>query len=1172
MIKKIFWIFFAVIGMVMFVHVGGAYAETSDAVSTGNVGDAIDSIEMSGSIVQLESISFSTTDINLKIGESIDAKTAIIYSPIDTMDNPPLVWTSNDANIAQVDGTGNIIGVSPGTAVINASAGSIATSVIVNVTSLADIPVGNTSATDSTLLPTTIASPADPVTETAPTDTTTNTPPADPVTETAPTDTTTNTPPADSVTETTPTDTTTNTPPADLVTETAPTDTTTNTPPADPVTETAPIDSITGTLPVDTATEMPPADNIPDTSIVDSAAEVLPEENPLQVQTDTDSLVLDAQNPDSLSAAVILESETNAQLLFVFDDSRKTDITIAAPVLAASGFSGTAYVMTDPFWATVGFMTNADLETLYSDYGWDLGNHSLNHLDITDLNDQENMVTLVQEYLINQENLIANGWTRGAYHVAYANDVYNEELVQLLMQMGVLTARTFGTDTLMPTPIQDYYRLSIVDILSGLTAVKSQIDEAIRTNATIMLVTHGIADTAFGDKVSLADFQTIVNYVSQYAGLGQLEVKTISQWYTDMTALDPTVPLQAITLDTTNFELLKGASKTLLVSYSPTDTTDDLRVTWQSSNESVARVDASGTVFAVGEGTATIKARVGNLTASSQLTVTSLPESTSKAQILFVFDDSRKTDITIAAPVLAASGFSGTAYVMTDPFWATVGFMTNADLETLYSDYGWDLGNHSLNHLDITDLNDQENMVTLVQEYLINQENLIANGWTRGAYHVAYANDVYNEELVQLLMQMGVLTARTFGTDTLMPTPIQDYYRLSIVDILSGLAAVKSQIDEAIRTNATIMLVTHGIADTAFGDKVSLADFQTIVNYVSQYAGLGQLEVKTISQWYADMTALDASVPLEAITLDTTNFELTEGTSKTLVVSYSPTDTTDDLKVTWQSSNENVAYVDASGTVFAVGEGVAIITATVGKNTAQSYVTVTLPYRAPSASLLFTFDDGRTSTLTLGASILSDYGFVGTAYVMSDPYFSSTGRFLNVSELDILYNYYGWDIGNHTESHLVLPSVLSSSDITYFTQQYLNTQNWLLANGWTRAAYHAAYPNGYYNEQLINILKSIGVDSARLYGANGLVPLPVNDFYRLSMVDLVSGVSVVKSYIDAAVSTGSTIILTGHDIGTSASDSISISAFQEICAYVLGYVDKDLLNVTTISDWFNSQL
>ena len=610
----------------------------------------------------------------------------------------------------------------------------------------------------------------------------------------------------------------------------------------------------------------------------------------------------------------------------------------------------------------------------------------------------------------------------------------------------------------------------------------------------------------------------------------------------------------------------------MIVNYRPADTTDDLKVIWESSDESVAYVDALGTVFAIGEGEATIQASVGELTATAQVTVTPLPENTSKAQLLFVFDDSRKVDITIAAPILAANGFSGTAYVMTDPFWATVGFMTDADLESLYSDYGWDLGNHSLNHLDIYDLSDQDNLDTIVQEYLINQENLIANGWTRGAYHVAYANDVYNEQLIQILKQMGVETARTFGTDTLMSMPIADYYKLAIVDILSGLAAVMGQIDEAIRTNATIMLVTHGIADVASGDKVSLADFQAIVNYVSQYAEQGQIDVKTISQWYADSIAMDADVPLEAITLDTTDFELLEGASKKLIVNYRPADTTDDLKVIWESSDESVAYVDASGTVFAIGEGEAIITATVGEHTAASYVTVTRPYHAPLASLLFTFDDGRTSMLTLAAPILADYGFVGTAYVMSDPYFSSTGRFMNEAELDMLYNYYGWDLGNHTESHLVLPSVLSDSDITYFTQQYLNTQNWLLANGWTRAAYHAAYPNGYYNDQLINILKSIGVDTARLYDANGLVPMPVNDFYRLSMVDILSGVSVVKNYIDAAVNTGSTIILTAHDVGTSASDSISIAAFQEICEYVLGYANMDLLNVTTISDWFNSQL
>ena len=760
MIKKIFWIFFAVVAMVMFVHVGAAHAETND-VEGG--------IEKVGLMVPLESIGFNTTEINLEIGESINAEAAVIYSPADTTDDRTIVWITTDANVALVDSTGQIIALSSGTAIVNATVGTKTASVKVNVRAPDVIPTGITLVTEST------------------------------------------------ATETPPAGTTTETPPAGTTTETPPAETTMETPPAETTTETS------------------------------------PEDVPSEDQAEFESVLLDTQDPDYLMDNVILETG-------------------------------------------------------------------------------------------------------------------------------------------------------------------------------------------------------------------------------------------------------------------------------------------------------------------------------SKAQLLFVFDDSRKVDITIAAPILAANGFSGTAYVMTDPFWATVGFMTDADLESLYSDYGWDLGNHSLNHLDIYDLSDQDNLDTIVQEYLINQENLIANGWTRGAYHVAYANDVYNEQLIQILKQMGVETARTFGTDTLMSMPIADYYKLAIVDILSGLAAVMGQIDEAIRTNATIMLVTHGIADVASGDKVSLADFQAIVNYVSQYAEQGQIDVKTISQWYADSIAMDADVPLEAITLDTTDFELLEGASKKLIVNYRPADTTDDLKVIWESSDESVAYVDASGTVFAIGEGEAIITATVGEHTAASYVTVTRPYHAPLASLLFTFDDGRTSMLTLAAPILADYGFVGTAYVMSDPYFSSTGRFMNEAELDMLYNYYGWDLGNHTESHLVLPSVLSDSDITYFTQQYLNTQNWLLANGWTRAAYHAAYPNGYYNDQLINILKSIGVDTARLYDANGLVPMPVNDFYRLSMVDILSGVSVVKNYIDAAVNTGSTIILTAHDVGTSASDSISIAAFQEICEYVLGYANMDLLNVTTISDWFNSQL
>ncbi|URW88620.1 Ig-like domain-containing protein [[Ruminococcus] torques] len=43
----------------------------------------------------------------------------------------------------------------------------------------------------------------------------------------------------------------------------------------------------------------------------------------------------------------------------------------------------------------------------------------------------------------------------------------------------------------------------------------------------------------------------------------------------------------------------KGTSKTLSVKYDPADTTDNKAVTWESSDKSVATVDANGKVTAL---------------------------------------------------------------------------------------------------------------------------------------------------------------------------------------------------------------------------------------------------------------------------------------------------------------------------------------------------------------------------------------------------------------------------------------------------------------------------------------------------------------------------------------------------------------------------------------------
>lgn len=70
----------------------------------------------------------------------------------------------------------------------------------------------------------------------------------------------------------------------------------------------------------------------------------------------------------------------------------------------------------------------------------------------------------------------------------------------------------------------------------------------------------------------------------------------------------------------TSAELNVGQTDTLTVAFDPTDTTDDKTVTWTTSKESVVTV-SDGTVTAVGPGTATVTAKVGDKTATCEYTV-----------------------------------------------------------------------------------------------------------------------------------------------------------------------------------------------------------------------------------------------------------------------------------------------------------------------------------------------------------------------------------------------------------------------------------------------------------------------------------------------------------------------------------------------------------------------
>ena len=92
-----------------------------------------------------------------------------------------------------------------------------------------------------------------------------------------------------------------------------------------------------------------------------------------------------------------------------------------------------------------------------------------------------------------------------------------------------------------------------------------------------------------------------------------------------LTDAAPEKPLTGISLSATSMRVAPEQSKQLTVNFTPADADGDKTVTWTSSDESVATVDAEGNVTGVKVGTATITATCGDFTATCEVTVSENP-------------------------------------------------------------------------------------------------------------------------------------------------------------------------------------------------------------------------------------------------------------------------------------------------------------------------------------------------------------------------------------------------------------------------------------------------------------------------------------------------------------------------------------------------------------------
>lgn len=194
--------------------------------------------------------------------------------------------------------------------------------------------------------------------------------------------------------------------------------------------------------------------------------------------------------------------------------------------------------------------------------------------------------------------------------------------------------------------------------------------------------------------------------------------------------------------------------------------------------------------------------------------------------------------------------------------------------------------------------------------------------------------------------ELGVLTAKGCGVATVTATDGNKVVASQVTVKCLPQAVDLSDIELFVGKRKTIKSVfspeqtteknmTYQTADTNI---IKIDEFNGITGLAEGTAMVTGTTDNGLTDTFA--VTIKKEKPLLGIKLNLESLKITKGNVEQLIVNYDPIDTLDDKSVTWTSSDESVAIVDNVGNVTGVGDGQAVITATVGTLTASCNVNV----------------------------------------------------------------------------------------------------------------------------------------------------------------------------------------------------------------------------------------
>ena len=413
------------------------------------------------------------------------------------------------------------------------------------------------------------------------------------------------------------------------------------------------------------------------------------------------------------------------------------------------------------------------------------------------------------------------------------------------------------------------------------------------------------------------------------------------------------IPVTSVTLNKTSLALTEQETFQLSATVSPDNATDKT-VTWSSSNTAIATVSDNGLVTAAAEGTTTITAKAGDKTATCTVTVskkvipvtsvslnkTSLALTEQETfQLSATVSPDNATDKTVtwstANAAIATVSENGLVTAVAEgsaTITAKAGDKT-ATCAVTVSKKVIPVTSVTLNKTSLT-LTEQE---TFQLSATVSPDDATDKTVTWSSSNTAIAT----------VSQDGLVSAIAVGSTTITATAGEKKATCTVTVSRKVVPATSITLDYVNIEMAKGKMVTlHAtvLPEDATDKAVTWKSSNTTVATVSNNGNVTAIKAgsATITASIGGLSAscvVKVIIPVTSITLNITSKTLKENETLKLTATVKPTDATNP-SVTWTTDNPSIATVDNIGTVTALSEGTAIITATAGEMTATCTIKV----------------------------------------------------------------------------------------------------------------------------------------------------------------------------------------------------------------------------------------